>query len=270
MDPRDVTASSTLGFGRAGDDTAPPLLLLAPLGRDHLSWRAQLPVLAERYWCIAPDTRGTGASAELEGPYTLATFAADALALLDELQIGQAHVAGWSMGSAVAMELALTAPDRVRSLSLYTPWGRTDADLAARFRRMRDLAENGDDLVDVEEHTLELILSPEALAAIPDLRAAAAAATHEAGYPSREALIGHLDASIRHDALDRIPSLTCPTLVIAGEGDALTPAYLAREVAAAIPGAEYEEFTSPAASHALLLELAEPFNARARSFLDQH
>lgn len=206
----------------------------------------------------------------LAGEFTLTAFATDALILLDELGIERAHIAGWSMGSAVAQELALKAPDRVRSLSLYTPWGRTDADLAARFQRMRDLAESGTDLVAVEEHTLEIILSPEALAALPDLHAAAAAATQEPGYPSRAALIGHLEASIEHDALDRLPSLACPTFVVAGAHDVLTPPYLAREVAQAIPGAEYEEFTVPAASHALLVELAEPFNALAGSFLDRN
>lgn len=256
-----------LGFGLTGNDTDPPLLLLPPLGRDRGSWRAQTPYFAERYRTITTDTRGTGASRELTDGFTIDQFAADALVVLDALGVKQAHVAGWSMGSAVAMAVALRAPERVRSLSLYTPWCRTDAALKDRFLAMRVLA---DDLVDVEEHTLRLILSPDALEGIPDVRAAAAEATLDPGYPSRDALLGHLDASIAHDVLDRLAEVTCPTLVISGQADALTPAYLAEQVAVAIPGSEYEELTGPSSSHALPLELTNEFNQIARSFLDRH
>ena len=219
---------------------------------------------------ITVDTRGTGTSRDAADGFTIEQFAADALVVLDDLGIEEAHVVGWSMGTAVAMTLALLAPYRVRSLSLYTPWARTDAGLKDRFLAMREKAEFGDDLVDVEEYTLGLILSPDALAAIPDRRAAASEATQQPGFPSREALIGHLDASIQHDVLDRLGSVRCPTLVVAGERDALTPAYLAQQVADAIPGSEYEEMTGPLSSHALPLELSGPFSIIARSFLDRH
>jgi pimeloyl-ACP methyl ester carboxylesterase len=257
-------------YGLQGNDTDPPLLLLPCLGRDRGAWRAQLDCFTADYRTITTDTRGTGASRDVVDGFTIEQFAVDALMVLDELEIEIAHVAGWSMGSAVAMSLALLAPGRVRSLSLYTPWARTDADLEARFLKMRNLAEAGDDLIDVEEHTLRQILSPQALAEIGDVRAAAAAATRDLGYPSREALIGHLDASIAHNVLDRLNKVSCPTLVISGQQDALTPAYLAEQVAAVIPGAEYEEMTGPRSSHALPLEMDAPFNTIARRFLDRH
>ncbi len=269
MDFRAFDGSVHLGYGLTPNDSDPPLLLLPPLGRDRSSWRAQTPFLAERYRTITPDTRGTGTSRDAVNGFTIDQFAADALVILDELGVGEVHVAGWSMGGAVAMSLALLAPERVRSLSLYTTWARTDVALAERFVAMRELTASREDLVDVEEHTLRLILSPEALSGIHDLRLAAAEATHDPGYPSREALIGHLDASIAHDVLDRLGTLSLPTLVICGEADALTPAYLARQVAEAIPGAEYVELTGPLSSHALPLELTESFNDVARSFLDR-
>ncbi|MDA2987136.1 MAG: alpha/beta hydrolase [Actinomycetota bacterium] len=270
MDFRAFDGSVHLGYGLTPNDSDPPLLLLPPLGRDRSSWRAQAPFLAEHYRTITPDTRGTGTSRDALDGFTIDQFATDALVILDELGVGEVHVAGWSMGAAVAMELAIQAPDRVRSLSLYTPWARTDADLEARFLVMRELTETGSDLVGVEEHTLRLILSPEALAGIPDLREAAAAATRDPGYPSRKALIGHLDASIAHDVLEALGAVACPALVVGGEHDALTPACLARQVAASIPGAEYVEMSGSTASHALPLELADDFNALARDFLDRH
>lgn len=235
-----------------------------------MSWSAQLPFFAERYFCITPDTRGTGETKDVLSGFTIGEFASDAIALLDHLGIKHAHIAGWSMGSAVAMSVTLSAPERVRSLSLYTPWARTDAALAERFLQMRRLTEQNDTLVPVEEHTLRLILSDVALAGIPDLRASAEDATKSPGYPTAEALIGHLDAAIAHDVLDELPTLDCPTLVIAGAADALTPAFLAREAAEAIRTADYVELTGPLASHAVPLEMTDTFNRIARDFLDNH
>lgn len=270
VSPRVALGSEFQTYETAGNDSDQALLLLAPLGRDRGSWGAQLPFFAERYFCITPDTRGTGGSTDVLTGFAIGQFAQDAIALLNHLGVRQAHVAGWSMGSGVAMALAVRAPDRVRSLSLYTPWARTDAPLRERFLEMRRLAQEDDTLVSVEEHTLRMILSDSALAGIPDLRAAAEEATKTPGYPTAEALIGHIDASIAHDVLADLPSLRCPTLVIGGASDALTPAYLARQVSEAIPRAEYTELDGPLSSHALPLEMADGFNSIARDFLDQH
>ena len=100
----------------------------------------QLPAFSADFRCIAYDARGTGAAAASTAQASISAMAGDAVALLDALELEQAHVAGWSMGAAVATVVALEAPDRVRSLSLYTPWGRTDRWLALGFRLLADVA----------------------------------------------------------------------------------------------------------------------------------
>lgn len=74
-----------------------------------------------RYRLVAYHRRGYGRSDRAAGPLTVAEQAADALALLDALGIERAHLAGHSFGANVALEVALTAPERVVTLALLEP-----------------------------------------------------------------------------------------------------------------------------------------------------
>ncbi len=78
------------------------------------------------------------------------------------------------------------------------------------------------------------------------------------------------DADMAHDTLDRLGSITAPTLVIAGEQDLLTPPWHGRQVAEAIPGAELHMFTGPGSSHALGAERVEEFLPLVQKFLAGH
>ncbi|MDH4258716.1 MAG: alpha/beta hydrolase [Gammaproteobacteria bacterium] len=94
-----------------------PLLLLHGLGGSHDDWRLQIPEFAARYRVIVPDLRGFGASERRE-PFTIQRHARDMMALLSALELERVHVVGLSMGGAVAIELALRAPQTVASLVL--------------------------------------------------------------------------------------------------------------------------------------------------------
>jgi pimeloyl-ACP methyl ester carboxylesterase len=90
---------------------------------------------------IAPDLRGRGDSHAVAGPSSIARHAGDMLAVLDQLGVASAHVCGMSMGGFVAVELAVSQPDRVKSLILIdggfpmaTPPGLTPEALPALFR----------------------------------------------------------------------------------------------------------------------------------------
>jgi pimeloyl-ACP methyl ester carboxylesterase len=259
-----------LHWGSEGIPDAPPVLLLPPLGRSRASWQSQTPALTDAYQLLLPDTRGTGDSVYNGDDYSLATFAEDALRLLDHLEIESTHVVGWSMGSAVAQELALLAPERVRSLTLLTPWGQTDEVMHQHFQEMVDAVVSGPSLVGVEALTLELILSTQALAGIDDVTAAARVAVAEPGFPTAEALTGHIRACMRHDTEGRLASLSIPTLVVGGSEDRLIPAHHAENLASTIPSAQLVILEGPLASHALPIEMAVEVNDIVRSHLDRH
>ncbi len=118
-----ITANGVRTFYRTLGE-GPPLLLIAGNGMDHTAFDEQLPVFAEHFRCIVYDLRGIGSSEVPESGYTPAEMAKDALALMSALEIDRAHVAGYSLGGAIAQEMALAQPERVLSLSLYSSYER--------------------------------------------------------------------------------------------------------------------------------------------------
>ena len=110
-------AGSELHYERRGNGA--PLLLIQGMGANSTHWGEPfLRELERDFELLLYDYRGVGRSGPLEGPLTVAGLAADALALLDALEVADAHVLGISMGGMVAQELALAAPERVRALML--------------------------------------------------------------------------------------------------------------------------------------------------------
>ena len=75
------------------------------------------------------------------------------------------------------------------------------------------------------------------------------------------------DAYLRFDALDRLGAVTAPTLVVVGEQDLLTPPWIAREVAEAIPGARFEVIRGNGSSHLMPIERPADFNLLVTEFL---
>ena len=96
-----------------------PLLLLHGWPEFWLTWEPVMTRLADRFQLIAPDLRGFGDSDKPAGPFGPEDHAADMLALLDALGIGQAGVVGHDVGGAVMQALARKAPDRLAGLFFF-------------------------------------------------------------------------------------------------------------------------------------------------------
>jgi pimeloyl-ACP methyl ester carboxylesterase len=97
-------------------DGSPLVLLHGGMLTIDLNFAGLIPTLAADHTVIGVELQGHGRTADIDRPISPAALASDVVALLDQLGIDRAHVLGHSMGGAVALELAISHPDRVRSL----------------------------------------------------------------------------------------------------------------------------------------------------------
>jgi 3-oxoadipate enol-lactonase/4-carboxymuconolactone decarboxylase len=108
---------------------AEPLLFIHGWGVSSAAFAEFFDRLAQHYRVIAPDLPGFGRSPALEGPVSYDAFADVLAALLDDLGLERAHVAGLSMGGGVALTFAARHPERVRALILMAPTGCPEVSL---------------------------------------------------------------------------------------------------------------------------------------------
>lgn len=94
----------------------PPLLLIHGLGSSGDDWAFQIGPLAQAYTLIVPDLRGCGLSRSGADPLSISAWASELWQLLDQQGVNQARIAGFSMGGAVALEMALQRPHAVSHL----------------------------------------------------------------------------------------------------------------------------------------------------------
>lgn len=197
---------------------------------------------------ITLESRGHGSSdAGDPALFSIATFAADAAALIERRKLAPIVVGGISMGAAIAMRLAVLRPDLVRGLIIARPaWSTGPAP-----DNMRPNAEVGE--------LLARLPRDEALAAFRESQTARRLAVEApdnlaslTSFFSREPLetTGALLRAIAADGPgvteDQVKSIRVPTLVIGHTVDAVHPLALARDIAALIPGAMLAEITPKA------------------------
>jgi len=108
---------AALHVARSGN--GPPLLLLHGWPEFWLTWAPVMERLADRYTLLAPDLRGFGDSDKPDGAFGPEDHAADMLALIEALGLGQVGVVGHDVGGAVMQPLARKAPERIAGLFLF-------------------------------------------------------------------------------------------------------------------------------------------------------
>jgi pimeloyl-ACP methyl ester carboxylesterase len=241
----------------------PNVLLIAGLGDPAEAWQPQLDGLSERFRLTAFDNRGAGRTPLPEGRLSAGTMADDAAALLRALEVSSAHVAGFSMGSAIAQELALRHPELVRSLVLMSTYARPDALWRSHLNFWRWLAEVAPSERAFFEGFFTWVYTPRAHAdgTVDQIVEEALAFPHK---QSVEAFQAQVDVCLTHDTEDRLPQIAAPTLVLSGEHDIILPPRVGRSVAAQIPNARFE--VMPGEAHQPFQEVPEEFNARVEAF----
>jgi 3-oxoadipate enol-lactonase len=248
----------------------PPLVLVMGIGYDSSLWTLQqVPALSTRFRVVLLDNRDAGRSSRADHLYDIADMADDLAGLLDALDITSAHLLGLSMGSMIGIEFALRHADRLDRLVLAGPNAapaRTAVDPISIWNWVKS-HDPGGEIFGAQQFTW-LFSS----AFLRNQRAVQETAALLASNPNPvepEAYHRQSQAYLRFDALDRLSDIRATTMVIVGEQDLLTPPWVAREVAAGIPGARLEIVTGEGSSHVLPLERPDDFNELATDFLTQ-
>jgi pimeloyl-ACP methyl ester carboxylesterase len=244
----------------------PDLVLLCGLGDTHQAWAHQLQSLAGRFRLTAIDNRGVGRSGLPDGEFTVADMAADAAGVLDALGIARAHVAGFSMGGAIAQELAIARPDLVRSLVLVGTWCRTDAHLRRLFDSWAWMAERAEsDEAFVRALFLWVYTRRAHLDGAVDTWVAQALADE---HPqSTDAFVRTIEAIKAHDTADRLRDVTGPKLIVAGDQDLICPPSVQQELAEHLTDCEVSLLAGEA--HQPFQEAPERFDRVVLDFLDE-
>jgi pimeloyl-ACP methyl ester carboxylesterase len=220
--------------------SGPPLILLHGLSGSGRWWGRNVPAFADSFRTYSVDLPGFGASRGVR--WSRLDDIADRLAdwLVNE-GLSQAHIAGHSLGGAVAARLAARHPDRIDRLVLV--------DAAIRLQGTRSMARPVHAMRTIGRGSLGFapLLVRDLLRCHP-----------------RSFVAATVDA-LQTDWEPHLRRIKAPTLVVWGERDAITPRALGHEIAAVVPGARL--FTLAEAGHNPMWERAEAFNAEVLRFL---
>lgn len=241
--------STVLHFTESKGKGVPPLILIHGAGGTRLHWPPELRRLPDRR-VLAVDLPGHGQS---EGPScpTVADFAAALVSLLDALSIRQVIIGGHSMGGAIAQTFALDYPDRAAGLILVGT--------GARLRVAPQILDGVKaDFAGTVDTIIQWSFSPTAPKTLTR------PARQRLLEVKPEVLLSDYAACNAFDAMTRVNQITCPTLVLVGSDDKMTPEKYSRYLVEQIAGAQMRVF--PGAGHMLPLERAAEMTPAVQAF----
>jgi pimeloyl-ACP methyl ester carboxylesterase len=236
------------------------------LGLDHRGWALQVPFFSQHFRCLTFDNRDAGQSSRSRSAYTIKTMADDTIGLMDALAIKQAHIVGLSMGGAIAQELAINHPARVRRLVLVATYTSGDprgsallssfVQMRARFSREEYLRAIAPWIFSYQDYLIPGLVESVVKRGLEDPH-----------FPPPKVYARQVEAVTGHYTEDRLGQIQAPTLIVAGDEDILTPMRFARRLHREIPHARLQVIQG--AGHGFVWSRAEEFNPLVLSFLKE-
>ena len=240
------------------------VVLLHGHGYDRSMWDAQIPVLVDQGWrVIAPDLRGFGESRVTEGIVYTEEFAADIVALLDELGLETVILLGFSMSGQVAMQIAASYPERVSAL-IINDTVPTSEDAAGR--RRRHVGADGiltGGMPAYADRVLVSMIREDNVERLPVV--ADTVREMIAACPAEGAAAAMRGRAERNDFTETLRSWHKPALVVVGDGDAFDGG-AARRMAELLPHGELA--VVPRSGHTPNMENPADYDAALLRFLD--
>ena len=247
-----------IAYQRVGEGA--PLVFVHGAASDSRLWRPQLGALADEFTVVAWDEPGAGRSSDVPAGFSLADYAHCLAALIEELGLGPAHVAGLSWGGTVALELYRHHRELVATLILvdtYAGWKGSlpEEEVRARVAGLHEILARGREDFDP---TLPGLFAGDPPAEFVPLLEEVAAAVRPESLKTQMLVMAEADLT------DMLSTVAVPTLLLWGELDGRSPLGVARQFEQAIPHAEL--VVIPRCGHVSNLEQPAQFNDAVRAF----
>ena len=241
-----------------------PLLLLSGFACDHSCWSLMMPLLAKTNLVIRVDNRGVGRSSLATHPYLMKDLAGDISALLEYLQIQKVSVIGHSMGAQIAQVLTSNYSEKVKNLILLSSWKEANS----IFHNIIDTWGELPKILDYQQYqkvilpwlfTDKFLSSPQAFARIIKI------AVSYSFRPNPQSLYYQSQAILNSSISGGMSTISCPTLVMVGRQDILTPVAFSQQLLQFIPQAELRIIDH--CGHGLLIESPHTVASNILDFL---
>lgn len=236
--PTVQVGSTTVAYAVTGSGPAIMLIHGAGASKDT-NWGA-LAGLEERFTLVALDLPGSGDTRDSGGTLDHDELARLAAAVVEQTKVGSAHVVGYSMGSTVAIRLAATRPELVRSLVLVAGWAHSDVRMVHEFDLWRRLFETDRELW--VRFTVLTGSGPEFFASVDQGAIESLVGTFLSITP--DGVGRQAELITRIDVRSCLADVRAPTLIVGLEHDQQVPVEHARTLHQGIAGSEYQEIAS--------------------------
>lgn len=239
-----------------------PLLLIHGLGSSSRDWELQISELSKYYRVITIDLHGHGKSSKLTTKYSIHDFAVDCALIIKELKFDSINILGISMGAAVGFDLAISYPDLINSLiavnmgvkipvkTFSEKFNHQKVELFIKIFGMKKLGE---------------IFAP-TLFPLPEQEELRNYASTRWGENDKKSYIIAKNSLKNWSVEEELHKITCPTLVIAADGD-FTSVESKEDYVKKIPNGQITIIIN--SHHAVPMEKPEEFNRIVLDFLKQ-
>ncbi|MFF1876161.1 alpha/beta fold hydrolase [Kitasatospora herbaricolor] len=214
--------------------SGPVVVLLHGLGGDAGVWDPEIAAWSDGLRLLAIDLRGSGGTPSSADGFTIADLADDVRAVLDDAGVDSAHVVGFSLGGLVAQEFALRHAARLKRLVLVSTYARMHRQAELFLDAVLAVYEQDRSATHMFDLIAPWLFSP-SFVSDPSNAPYFELPDDAADDQSMEDWRALYRAQRAFDARDRLASIHAPTLVVAGELDALVPAGDAKALATGIP-----------------------------------
>jgi|SRR5687768_3432827 len=241
-----------------------PVVLLHGYPFNRSLWSEQVSALSNSYRVITPDLRGLGESDATQGPATMNRMAQDVAVLLDQLEISRAVVGGLSMGGYVALAFYKLFRSRVRALILADTRAQADTEEGKQTRLQQAEKARAEGMAGIADSMLPKLLTPETVSKRPEVvKRVRDMMLKTKPEGAAGALLGMAE---RDDQTSLLSQISCPTLILVGQEDPITPVQDSEKMHREIAGSRLVVIEN--AAHVSNLERTEQFNDELMRFLN--